>query len=621
MKLNLLTILFALFATTGFSQSPGNCLHFDGVDDNVTAPLPSIFNNIPGNDFTIEAWVYPEGNTFSRIVFAQLDASNFVSMSIASGNVIYFYVSNTNSQMTNSSIPANQWTHVACTWRGSTGQIEIFFDGVLQSTSGGGTSSTGNNNIMTIGSRTNNAQYFPGRIDELRIWNVARTPCQILGGATTQFITAQTNLIGNYHFNEGTAGGTNTGVTTLPESNNLYTGTLNGFALSGTTSNWIASGATITSNNQQAGVVYGVDTQTSCSPYTWANGTTYSTSNNTATMVFPGGASNGCDSVATLNFTLLQPATGTDVQSSCGAYTWIDGNTYNSSNSTATYTISGGAANGCDSIVTLDLTVNGPTTSTDVQSSCGAYTWIDGNTYSSSNNTATYTYAGAAANGCDSIVTLDLTVNSAVTATDVQSSCGDFTWVDGNTYSMSNNTATFTFTGGAATGCDSIVTLDLTVNTVDVGTTVASNVITADATGAAYQWLDCDNGMSTISGETNATFTPTQNGNYAVEVTQNSCTDTSACVAITTIGLIENTLEGLLNVYPNPTSGVVNMEFSEWQAAIDVRVVSLDGKLVQSVSFENIVSANFELNQPAGVYFIEMSDRLGSKATLRIVKN
>lgn len=621
MKISLLTIFFAFFATTSFSQSPGNCLHFNGTNNNVSAPLPSIFNNIPGNDFTIEAWVYPEGNTFARIMFAQLDASNFVSMSIATGNVIYFYVSNTTSAVTTAGIPANQWTHVACTWRGSTQQIEIFFDGVLQSTSAGGSSSTGNNNSMTIGSRTNNAQYFPGRIDELRIWNVARTPCQILGGATSQYITAQTNLIANYHFNEGVAGGTNTGVTTLPESNNLYPGTLNGFTLSGSTSNWIASGATITSNNQQAGVVYGTDTQMSCSPITWINGTTYSFSNNTATHVIPGGATNGCDSVVTLDFTLLQPATGTDVLSSCGSYTWIDGNTYNSSNNTATHTIPSGAANGCDSIVTLNLTVNGPATSTDIQTSCGDYTWIDGNTYSASNNTATYTYPGAAVTGCDSIVTLDLTVNNDVTATDVQSSCGDFVWVDGNTYSTSNNTATYTFVGGAATGCDSVVTLDLTVNTVDLGTTVVSNVITADATGATYQWLDCDNGMSAISGETNATFAPTANGNYAVEVTQNSCTDTSACVAITTIGLIENSLEGLLSVYPNPTNGIVHLEFTELQDVLDVHVIALDGKRVQTVSFENIVTAQFELNQPSGVYFVELSDRTGAKATLRLVKN
>ena len=102
--------------------------------------------------------------------------------------------------------------------------------------------------------------------------------------------------------------------------------------------------------------------------------------------------------------------TSVDTQSECVSYTWMDGNTYTESNNTATYIISGGAANGCDSIVTLDLTIINPANEVDTQSACVSYTWIDGNTYTESNNTATYILAGGAANGCDSIITLDLTI-------------------------------------------------------------------------------------------------------------------------------------------------------------------------------------------------------------------
>jgi len=157
-------------------------------------------------------------------------------------------------------------------------------------------------------------------------------------------------------------------------------------------------------------------------------------------------------------------AIATDVQSACGSYAWIDGNTYTSSNNTATHTLVGGSANGCDSIVTLDLTINDVTTGTDVQSACGSYAWIDGNTYTSSNNTATHTLVGGLANGCDSIVTLDLTINNVTTGTDVQSACGSYAWIDGNTYTSSNNTATHLITAGSSNGCDSIVTLNLTIS-------------------------------------------------------------------------------------------------------------------------------------------------------------
>ena len=161
---------------------------------------------------------------------------------------------------------------------------------------------------------------------------------------------------------------------------------------------------------------------------------------------------------------------GTDTQTACGSYTWIDGNTYTASNNTATFTILGGAASGCDSLVTLDLTISNAVNGIDTQIACGSYTWIDGNTYTASNNSATFTIVGGAASGCDSLVTLDLTISNAVNGTDTQTACGSYTWIDGNTYSASNNTATFNIPGGAANGCDSLVTLDLTISNAVNGT-------------------------------------------------------------------------------------------------------------------------------------------------------
>ncbi|MGH1339221.1 MAG: hypothetical protein ACRBFS_24095, partial [Aureispira sp.] len=193
-----------------------------------------------------------------------------------------------------------------------------------------------------------------------------------------------------------------------------------------------------------------------CTSYSW-NGQLYAQSG-TYTQTLMNAA--GCDSIAVLNLTVATP-TGTDVQTTCGSFTWMDGNTYTTSNNSATFTLTGGAANGCDSVVTLNLTViNNSTTGTDVQIACNSFFWIDGNTYTASNNSATFILTNAA--GCDSIVTLDLTINNSSTRTDTQTACNSFTWMDGNTYTASNNTATFTLTNAA--GCDSVVTLDLTIN-------------------------------------------------------------------------------------------------------------------------------------------------------------
>ena len=153
----------------------------------------------------------------------------------------------------------------------------------------------------------------------------------------------------------------------------------------------------------------------------------------------------------------------TDTQFACDQYEWIDGITYSTSNNSALWTLTN--SSGCDSLVTLDLTIGNSNTGTDVQTDCGSYTWIDGNTYTTSNNSATHTLINAS--GCDSLVTLDLIINNAVTGTEAITACASFTWIDGETYTESN-TATYIIEGGSQFGCDSIVTLNLTINDVYV---------------------------------------------------------------------------------------------------------------------------------------------------------
>ncbi|MEZ4799743.1 MAG: FG-GAP repeat protein [Flavobacteriales bacterium] len=123
--------------------------------------------------------------------------------------------------------------------------------------------------------------------------------------------------------------------------------------------------------------------------------------------------------------------------------------------------------------------------SMDTQTSCGAFTWIDGNTYTANNNTATYNFVGGAASGCDSLVTLNLTINNPSTGTDTRTACNSFIWIDGNTYTASNNTASYNIIGGAANGCDSLVTLNLTITGVtNLSTTISGETITANNTSA-----------------------------------------------------------------------------------------------------------------------------------------
>ncbi|PCI98141.1 MAG: hypothetical protein COB15_06500 [Flavobacteriales bacterium] len=262
-------------------------------------------------------------------------------------------------------------------------------------------------------------------------------------------------------------------------------------------------------------VVNSTDVVIACVSYTWIDGNNYTTSNNTATQTLLGGSVNGCDSIVTLDLTINNSNTGTDVQVACNSYTW-HGTMYTSSTNTPTFTEINAA--GCDSIVTLDLTINNSNTGTDVQVACNSYTW-HGTTYSSSTNTPTFTETNAA--GCDSIVTLNLTINNVVNITDVQTSCDSYTWIDGNTYTSSTNTATFTISGGAANGCDSIVTLDLTINVGNVNA-VDDYVTTSHNTGVQIDPLVNDLGSNLftvmsnpINGITNGSIFYTPNPNYS----------------------------------------------------------------------------------------------------------
>ena len=350
----------------------------------------------------------------------------------------------------------------------------------------------------------------------------------------------------------------------------------------------------------------GMASVSACTSYTWVDGLTYTTSTNTPTYTYT--ASNGCDSVVTLSLTINQPTSDTAVVIACGSYTWIDGQTYTSSTTTPTYTLTG--SNGCDSVVGLDLTIKSLSYSTDSVVSCDSYTWVDGLTYTSSTNTPTYTYT--ASNGCDSVVTLNLTINTSETGVDVVTACDSYTWVDGVTYTSSTNTPTYTYT--ASNGCDSVVNLDLTIESIDATVTLSGLTISALPGYDLYQWYECTaNGLVVLNNETNDSIVITANGDYAVVINNNNCSDTSDCVTINNVGFRENN-QGSFRLFPNPTQGVVKIERNNSASPIGIyqlQLVDSHGKVIQNtqVNFQDgFIVINLD-NYPAGVYQLTLMNQ------------
>ncbi len=154
--------------------------------------------------------------------------------------------------------------------------------------------------------------------------------------------------------------------------------------------------------------------------------------------------------------------------------------------------------------------------------------------------------------------------------------------------------------------CDSIYTLNLTVDSVDIGVTLSGMTITADSTADSYQWLDCDNNFAPIVGETNQSFTATVNGNYSVIITNGLCSDTSACIQIVTVGFAPIATKGL-SIYPNPVSDELIIEIKGNKKVTDFQILNSKGQMIfkGKILEKTIVQTN---SFSSGVYLIKLEN-------------
>ena len=179
--------------------------------------------------------------------------------------------------------------------------------------------------------------------------------------------------------------------------------------------------------------------------------------------------------------------------------------------------------------------------------------------------------------------------------------CDPYTWpVNGQTYT-SSGTYDVVFTNNQ--GCDSTLTLNLTVAQADTAVTITGNTLTATATGSTFQWLDCGNGNAPIAGATNATFSPSATGTYAVQVTQGTCVDTSACIAVVVVGVAP---EASVRIYPNPNSGRFVIDLGERLPEASVTITDAVGRQIGEFSYRDQQLLDVRLRVASGTYFVEI---------------
>jgi hypothetical protein len=244
---------------------------------------------------------------------------------------------------------------------------------------------------------------------------------------------------------------------------------------------------------------------------------------------------------------------------------------------------------------------------------CLTYVW-QGQSYSQS---GTYTDTLQTVAGCDSIVTLNLTISNSITGpTTQQNSCEPITW-NGQTYTQSG---TYTYNTTTQNGCDSTATLVLTIDAVPSNVQVSFNQGTFTATGqnaATYAWLDCATNVL-IPGENSSSFTPAVSGSYAAVISNACGADTSNCEPIEVQGLAEGVLSKV-TILPNPTKGQFHVE-SMNDVIESITIYNLRGEILNQFTV-HAESTSVDIQDYAnGCYVVKTLTSKGSNIS-RIIKN
>ncbi len=253
---------------------------------------------------------------------------------------------------------------------------------------------------------------------------------------------------------------------------------------------------------------------------------------------------------------------------------------------------------GCDSIVTLNLTILPTSITTKNETACNVY-YFNGQTLTAS---GIYYDTLINQNGCDSVIILNLSINPISNSTEDIKACNHF-YFNGQDLS---NSGVYNDTLVNQYGCDSLITLNLNIQKVDTGVSQHGIFLSSHADSVNYQWLSC-NPYRILPGFTSQQYTALQNGEYAVELNLNGCADTSECI---TIGYVNN---DEIVIVPNPATNYIDV-FYRFNLFVE-QVILMYNTLGQIVYEEKITSkkpgTRIDIDYlPVGVYYVKCGNTI-----------
>ena len=148
----------------------------------------------------------------------------------------------------------------------------------------------------------------------------------------------------------------------------------------------------------------------------------------------------------------------------------------------------------------------------------------------------------------------------------------------------------------------------------DNSVSIEENTLTANQVGATYQWLDCNDDFQAIANENGQIFSPTKDGNYAVEISMNGCTVTSSCYEMN-LTAIDHLYNNGIHIYPNPTHGIFYIDFGKEAANCAYAISDVSGQILNITEHSNASVLKVDLSGfTAGVYFVAITE--GGKTTV-----
>ena len=389
-------------------------------------------------------------------------------------------------------------------------------------------------------------------------------------------------------------------------------------------------------------VTYGDTTARDCGTFIWYEHTCVASGDFVHTFV--NGNSMGMDSIVTLHFTRLQPSNGDTTAVGCAGFKWYE-HTCNASDDYV-HTIAGGNIDGCDSIVTLHFTMLEATAGEETRVECDSVVW-NGATYKESGD---YTFNTTNVAGCDSVATLHLTIKKTTYSTKDTTVCSFFVWhKDGGQAWEYSESGTYHDTLVNAAGCDSICTLNLNVlmpfvDTLDAVGFFGDRLLTINRfqiNSIPGWYLDSiDNGQGYVKWYKMAGAAPDPTSDELVATSYYYTLDGNPLPAGTYYATVEIPAQagaqcdatGITEPYsisaasaapalmpslakPGEDIRVVNLNP---MAETTIRIYSAEGMLQKSYTASNVDTYTIQAEYGNGFYLVEvLSD--GMKSTLRYI--